>query len=85
MPNNFIPGDKWTHSELPNLECLYGYSHKRIGYTPFVEITEVVPIGKTKRIGVKGIDDEGTKLYIQLFENQIEIIKEKGWLSKFFS
>lgn len=80
MQNNFIPEIEWKHSELTDKECLYGYSHSSKGYYPYHIINEIIDVGKTGRVGIKGLSENGEKLYIQLFPDQYKIVKEKDWL-----
>jgi len=80
MLNNFIPIKLWKQEELENLDCLYGYSHKFVGYLPFKEINDIVKIGNTSRLGIKGIDEYDEKLYIQLSIRDQKAILDKNWL-----
>lgn len=82
MQNNFIPLSEWNHSNLVNLECLYGYSYKSQGYFPFKTISEIKWVGKTGRIGVKGFAENNDKTYIQINTKQIDKVIENGWIQK---
>jgi hypothetical protein len=70
-------------NQLLELDKLYGYCHKTGQYEEAKEIIEVVFISKFKRRGIKGVDNDGRKLYTQvnyeLFDklyNKFDILKK---------
>lgn len=83
MLSNFISMGDWDPKKIGERDCLYGFSHKRYGFLPFKEIKEVINIRRGNKIGVKGLDEEGNKLYSQFSSKDQLIIKEKGWLKEF--
>lgn len=79
MPNSISVID-WKQSEITDKDVFYGYSHKSECYFPYHQITDILKVGKTGRIGVKGFAENGDKLYVQLYKEHINKAIEKGWI-----
>jgi len=53
-------------NQLLELDELYGYCHKTGQYEKVKEVIDIVLISEFKRRGIKGVDNEGRKLYTQV-------------------